>query len=105
MAEKKVEKIISGKVKTKKKNELQKMAGTLIAEDAKSVKSYILMDVLVPAVKDAIEDIVTNGIRMLLRGDTKARSGGSSNISRILVNCYQNFEKYINDFSNWLTNI
>ena len=86
MTEKKVEKIISGKVKTKKKNELQKMAGTLIAEDAKSVKSYILMDVLVPAVKDAIEDIVTNGIRMLLRGDTKARSGGSSNISRISYN-------------------
>lgn len=86
MAEKKVEKIVSGKVKTKKKNELQKMAGTLIAEDAKSVKSYILMDVLVPAVKDAIEDIVTNGIRMLLRGDTKARSGGSSNISRISYN-------------------
>ena len=35
------------------------MAGSLIAEDARSVKSYILMDVLVPAIKDAIEDIVT----------------------------------------------
>ena len=84
--EKKVEKVVSGKVKTKKKNELQKMAGSLIAEDARSVKSYILMDVLVPAIKDAIEDIVTNGIRMLLRGDTKARSGGSSGVSRISYN-------------------
>ena len=84
--EKNVTKVVSGTVKTRKKNELQKMTGAIISEDARNVKSYILMDVLLPAVKDAIEDIVTNGIRMLLRGDTKARSGGSSNISRISYN-------------------
>lgn len=80
---KKVESVVKGNAKLKKKNEFQKVAGSIISEDAKSVKSYILMDVLVPAIKDAIEDIVTNGIRMLLRGDTSARrgSGGVSHIS------------------------
>ena len=82
---KKIEPVVKSGAKLRKKNELQKVAGSIISEDAKSVKSYILMDVLVPAIKDAIEDIVTNGIRMLLRGDTSARrngpSGGISHIS------------------------
>lgn len=84
---KKVEPVVKSGAKLRKKNELQKVAGSIISEDAKSVKSYILMDVLVPAIKDAIEDIVTNGIRMLLRGDTSARrSGPSGGISHISYN-------------------
>ena len=84
---KKIEPVVKRGAKLRKKNELQKVAGSIISEDAKSVKSYILMDVLVPAIKDAIEDIVTNGIRMLLRGDTSARrSGPSGGISHISYN-------------------
>ena len=84
---KKIEPVVKSGAKLRKKNELQKVAGSIISEDAKSVKSYILMDVLVPAIKDAIEDIVTNGIRMLLRGDTSARSSGpSAGISHISYN-------------------
>ena len=83
----KIEPVVKSGAKLRKKNELQKVAGSIISEDAKSVKSYILMDVLVPAIKDAIEDIVTNGIRMLLRGDTSARrSGPSGGISHISYN-------------------
>ena len=84
---KKIEPVVKSGAKLRKRNELQKVAGSIISEDAKSVKSYILMDVLVPAIKDAIEDIVTNGIRMLLRGDTSARrSGPSGGISHISYN-------------------
>ena len=84
---KKIEPVVKSGAKLRKKNELQKVAGSIISEDAKSVKIYILMDVLVPAIKDAIEDIVTNGIRMLLRGDTSARrSGPSGGISHISYN-------------------
>ena len=85
--EKKPAKVISGKAKTRKKSELQKMTGAIISEDARNVKSYILMDVLLPAVKDAIEDIVTNGIRMILRGETGARrSSSNSGLSKISYN-------------------
>ncbi len=79
----KLEKIIKGTAKTKK-NEMRKLRDVFISEDVKSVKSYILMDVLVPAIKDAIEDIVTNGIRMVLRGETSARK--SSSASKISYN-------------------
>lgn len=79
----KLEKVIKGTAKTKK-NEMRKLRDIFISEDVKSVKSYILMDVLVPAIKDAIEDIVTNGIRMVLRGETSARK--SSSASKISYN-------------------
>lgn len=67
--EKHVEKVISGTVKPKKKSEMQKFADVFISEDVNNVKSYIVMDVLVPAIKKAISDIVTNGIDMILYGE------------------------------------
>ena len=69
----KFDKITKGAVVTKKKSEVNKLKDIFVSEDIKSVKSYIFMDVLVPALKAAIADIVTNGIRMILRGDTSAR--------------------------------
>lgn len=65
--EKKVTKVVNGPVKTKK-NEVRKFADIFISEDISNVKSYIFMDVLVPAIKKAIYDIVTNGIDMFLYG-------------------------------------
>lgn len=71
--EKRVQKVVSGNVKTRK-NEVRKFADIFISEDASNVKSYIFMDVLVPAIKKAISDIVTDGIDMILYGG----SGGGS---------------------------
>ena len=81
--EKKVEKVVSGSVKSRKKSEIQKFADVFIQEDAQKVKSYILMDVLVPAVKKAISDIVTNGIDMILYGETgrTKKNGTASKVS------------------------
>ena len=39
-SEKKVEAVISGKAKTRKKGEMQKFADVFIAEDANNVKSF-----------------------------------------------------------------
>lgn len=65
---KKLDKVVSGNVKTKKKSDIHKFTDIFISEDAANVKNYILMDVLVPAVKKAISDIITNGIDMILYG-------------------------------------
>lgn len=65
--EKRAEKIVRGKVKTKK-NEMRKLTDIFISEDATNVKSYILMDVLVPSIKKAIYDIVVNSLDMSLFG-------------------------------------
>jgi hypothetical protein len=68
--EKKVEKVIAGTVKSKKKSEIRKFTDIFISEGINNVKSYILLDVLIPAIKKAISDIVTNGIDMILYGET-----------------------------------
>lgn len=67
--EKKIEKVITGEAKSKK-NEIRKFTDIFISEDIGNVKSYILLEVLVPAIKKAISDIVTNGIDMVLYGET-----------------------------------
>ena len=66
---KKIESVVSGKVRTKKKSEARKFADIFITEDIANVKTYVFMDVLVPAIKKAISDIVTNGIDMILYGE------------------------------------
>lgn len=85
--EKKVEKVISGTARTKKKSEFSKFANTFISEDIQSVKDYILMDVLVPAVKKAISDVVTNGIDMILYGESGSKRS-SSTASKISYRSY-----------------
>lgn len=68
--EKKVEKVINGTAKIKKKTEARKFADAFISEDAHHVKEYIFMDVLVPGIKKAVYDIVINGLDMILYGET-----------------------------------
>lgn len=78
--EKSIEKVVKGTVKTKKKSGLHKFTDVFISEDAANVKSYIFMDVLVPAIKKAISDIITDGIDMILYGGNgrgKRNSGPS----------------------------
>ena len=65
--EKRVEKVVHGTVKTKKNN-VRKVTDVFISEDIKNVKSYILLDVLVPAIKKALLDVITNGADMILYG-------------------------------------
>lgn len=79
--EKKVEKVVSGPVKARKKSEIQKIADIFIQEDAQKLKAYILLDVLVPSLKKAIDDIVTNGTRMVLYGEHGRKTGASSKVS------------------------
>lgn len=73
-----VKKVITGKTRVKKKNGLIRFADSMISEDAANVKSYILMDVLLPAIKKAVVDIVTDGINMILYGETSVSSRKSS---------------------------
>jgi hypothetical protein len=74
LPEKKVEKVIHGRVKTKPKGGISKVADAIVTEDVSNVKNYIFMDVLIPAVKKAISDIVREGIDMLLFGESRRDS-------------------------------
>lgn len=69
-----VEKVVTGQVSTKKKSGITKFAGNLISDDAKNIKDYVFLDVLIPAFKKAISDIVTNGIDIILYGESRGRN-------------------------------
>ena len=75
----KLDKVVTSDVKVKKKSGVHKFTDVFISEDVHNVKSYILMDVLIPAIKKAVSDIVTNGIDMILYGGNgnKKRTNGS----------------------------
>lgn len=73
-APEKVEKVVTGKVVTKKKSAFSKFTDEIISEDAKNVKSYVFGEVLIPAIKKAISDIVTDGIDMILYGESRKGS-------------------------------
>lgn len=86
-ADKKVEKVVTGNV-IKKKNGVRKFTDIFISEDFANVKSYVLMDVLVPAVKKAISDIVTDGIDMILYGGTGRSRKCGNNTSYVSYRSY-----------------
>ncbi len=95
--EEKVRKIITGTAKHKKKNEIQKFAEIFISEDVNNLKSYILIDVLIPTIKKAIRDIVVNGTDTILNG---GKSNGTKGFTASKVS-YRSYWDKENDRKNY----
>lgn len=87
VVEKRIEKVVAGPVKTRKKSKISKFTQEFISEDAKNVKSYVFGEVLIPAIKKAISDIVTDGIDIILYGESR-RGNRRSTADRI---SYRNY--------------
>lgn len=75
---KRTEKIVNGKVRTKKKSEISKLADVFVPGDVANVKSYVFMDVIVPGIKKAVYDIVVNGLDMIMYGEVRNHDRRSS---------------------------
>lgn len=85
VVDKKLEKVVTGDVSRRRKPLGKRFAETIFGGDGKGVLQYILLDVLVPAAKDTIADVVSQGIERALFGEarsssrrTGARTPGSS---------------------------
>ena len=76
--EKRVEKVISGKAKQKKKTETRKFFEGFIQDDLTNLGSYIVTDVIVPAIKRTIMDTVK-----AILGDTGGSSRGTTTASKV----------------------
>lgn len=87
-AEKKLDKVVSGTAKTRKPSEVKKFANIFVPEDVDNVKSYILTDVIIPGIKNAIADVVS----IILFGEIgRTRTGKDRGGSRIA------YQKYYDD--------
>lgn len=78
--EKNITQVVSGKVIKKQRTFGQKLAETFFGDDTRSVGDYLLNDILVPAMKSTLSDMVGGGIEMLLFGER--RSSGKSRLYR-----------------------
>lgn len=72
--EKNITPVVSGKVIKKQRSFGQKLSETFFGDDTRSVGDYILHDVLIPAMKSTLSDMVGGGIEMLLFGERKSSS-------------------------------
>jgi len=70
--EKKLEKIISGKVVKKKKSFGKKVLEVFVGDDVTNVSSYVLYDVLIPAAKNTMVEMVQTGIEMMIFGEARS---------------------------------
>lgn len=86
--EHKVEKVVTGKVITKKKSGLRKFTDEIVSEDARNIKTYIFGEVLIPAIKKAISDIITEGIDMLLYGGSGRGGRRRSSADKVSYRSY-----------------
>lgn len=84
-SEKRVEKVVKGKVVKRKKSMGRRLSETFLEDDSSNVLDYILYDVLIPSAKETLSNVVTNGIEMLLfgeaRGNRTVRDRGKSRVS------------------------
>lgn len=72
--EKVVPKVVTGSVTRRKKPFGKRLAEVFVADDAQSVGSYIVFDVLIPAAKDVIADVVSQAIERTLFGGARSTS-------------------------------
>lgn len=85
--DKKMGKVVTGAAKTRKKSEVKKFGNTFLPDDVTSVKSYILMDVVVPGLKNAIADVVS----IMLFGETGRIGGKKGNGPKV------SYQRYYDD--------
>lgn len=83
LSEKRIDKPIVSGARVRKKSEARKLVDVFMPEDVEKVKSHIIFDVLIPSAKKAVYDMVTNGIEMILYGETGTVSHKSSTSSKI----------------------
>lgn len=82
------QKVVNGGVKVRKRSASKKFIDEFVGEDLSSMKTYIITDVLLPAIKKGLYDVVTNGIEMLLYGESKGNKKSSSSSSRVSYGAY-----------------
>lgn len=68
---KNVEQVVTGEVIKRKRSPFAKLTHGFVAEDSRSVLGYLLEDVLVPAAKELVYNMFTQGLERTLYGDSR----------------------------------
>ena len=85
---KEVSSVVARTPKTRKKSEVSRFANSIMSGDSSSVKRFLYEDVLIPSMKKLIDDIVTNGISIILYGEAGRSKKSSSPGTRVPYSGY-----------------
>lgn len=72
------EKKVIAKAKVQKKSAIKEALRTFFAQDLPEIAEHLIIDVAIPAAKNAITDMVTQGIQQLLYGEVDPRRRSAS---------------------------
>lgn len=75
--EPKTEKVVTGEVIARKKPLHRRFVETFMGGDARGAVDYVVMEVLIPAARDAIADAVSQGVEKIVFGEVKSSRRGS----------------------------
>lgn len=67
------EKKVIAKAKVQKKSAIKEALRTFFAQDLPEIAEHLIIDVAIPAAKNAITDMVTQGVQQLLYGEVDPR--------------------------------
>lgn len=71
-----VERIVNSPIERRRRGMGSKILKTFLVEDSDSILQYIVMDVLIPAAKNTISDVVTQAIQQAFWGGKGNTAGG-----------------------------
>lgn len=80
--EPRVQRVVNTEVKTRRRSLSRRFSDIFFDQDAGDIKSYLFIEVFVPAIKNLIMDIVNQGLGMKFYGNGRAysnRSNGGNN--------------------------
>ena len=90
-----VDRVISGDVRRRKKSLSKRFKELYFGSDSRSVWQYVALDVIIPATKDLLADIATQGVERMLFGDDHhyGRRGGRMR-GRGISRDYTSYSRY-----------
>ena len=79
-------KVVTGTVVKQKKSIGSKFRETFLAADAKSVVTYVVHDVMLPALRDMFFDTITKGSGRMMYGERGGRPGSNMGVGPSRIN-------------------